>query len=178
MTDFSDRLEAAAERIGKLAADSHDIIVTAESCTGGGIAELLTRVPGSSGWVEGGWIVYTPEAKIKRLDVPAETIDREGVVSEAVALAMARGALARSVNATLAVSVTGVAGPGGGTPETPVGTVCIGWAQQFNEHIVCYARTFDFHGGREAVRDHARLAALEGLADLIKHDNPARFKAL
>jgi len=101
------------------------MLATAESCTGGLIAAILTEVPGSSDVVERGFVTYSNEAKTAMLGVPTETIESHGAVSEAVARAMAEGALAHS-RADIAVAVTGVAGPGGGTPEKPVGLVHFG----------------------------------------------------
>ncbi len=170
-------IEAVLEQVSALALDQHHVLVTAESCTGGMIAEAMTRLPGSSAWVEGGFVTYTEHAKTAYLDVAPDLIAQYGVVSEPVAAAMARGALARSVSATLAMSVTGIAGPGGGTPETPVGTVCLGWAERFNDVIVTYARTLYFSGDRENVRRAATLTALEGVIALMGHQNPIDMPA-
>lgn len=134
-------------------------VVTAESCTGGGIATALTGEPGASGWFERGFVTYSNCAKQQMLGVPAAVIERHGAVSEAVVLAMARGALAHS-NADVSVAVSGVAGPDGGTPEKPVGTVWIAWGLEGER---AEARQFLFSGDREAVRVASILAALEGL---------------
>ena len=139
MPDLNERIALAAERLGVVAAERRHVVVTAESCTG--IAAAITEVPGSSAWFREGFVTYAAEAKTSLLDVDPKMIEEEGVVSEDVAQAMARGALARCPDSTLAVAVTGVAGPTGGTHLTPVGTVCIGWAERFNEHIVTYVRT-------------------------------------
>ena len=169
---LSEKIDSAAERLGWVARETHHVVCSAESCTGGMVAEAITAVSGSSGWFEGAWVVYTPEAKTRQLDVDARLIATHGVVSEPVASAMAAGALAHSVGATLSVSLTGVAGPTGGTKETPVGTVCIGWAHRFNEHIVTYARTYFFEGTRQGVRQWATLRAIEGLEALMENKNP------
>ena len=139
----------------------------------GGIAAAITEVPGSSAWFREGFVTYAAEAKTSLLDVDPKMIEEEGVVSEDVAQAMARGALARCPDSTLAVAVTGVAGPTGGTHLTPVGTVCIGWAERFNEHIVTYVRTIHAHGSRSMVRRATVLTALEGLIELMRFGNPA-----
>jgi nicotinamide-nucleotide amidase len=151
------RLAAALEGKGWL-------LATAESCTGGLIAARLTGVPGASAWFWGGFVTYATAAKAQALGVPPELVAACGVVSEAVARAMAEGVLAHSP-ANLALSATGIAGPGGGTPQQPVGTVCLGWArrsQGTDNKGVSWARTFHFTGGREAVREAAVQAALSG----------------
>lgn len=133
-------------------------MATAESCTGGLIAGACTELSGSSDWFERGFVTYSNAAKAEQLGVPAELIDTHGAVSEPVARAMAAGAVAHS-RAQLAVSVTGVAGPTGGTPEKPVGTVWFGWATPqgvFTEHQC-------FDGDRAAVRRATVAHALAGL---------------
>lgn len=134
-------------------------VVTAESCTGGGIATALTGEPGASGWFERGFVTYSNRAKQEMLSVPAIMIERHGAVSEAVVLAMARGALAHS-GGDVSIAVSGVAGPDGGTPEKPVGTVWIAWGLEGER---AEAQRFLFSGDREAVRTRSILAALEGL---------------
>ena len=111
MPDLNERIALAAERLGVVAAERRHVVVTAESCTGGGIAAAITEVPGSSAWFREGFVTYAAEAKTSLLDVDPKMIEEEGVVSEDVAQAMARGALARCPDSTLAVAVTGVAGP-------------------------------------------------------------------
>jgi len=133
-------------------------ITVAESCTGGGLAAALTSLAGSSAWFDRGFVTYSNEAKEDLLGVSASTLKRFGAVSEEVARAMARGALEES-RATLAVAVTGIAGPGGATPGKPVGLVWIAWARKGEVR----ARRFQFKGGRAAVRRQAVAAALEGL---------------
>lgn len=134
---------------------------TAESCTGGLIAGRITDVAGSSGWFDRGFVTYSNEAKVELLGVHAETLARHGAVSEAVAREMAAGALARS-RADLAVAVTGIAGPGGGTPEKPVGLVWIAWGARGGPSE---AREHRFPGDRAAVREAAVNAALAGLLE-------------
>ncbi|MBM1144599.1 CinA family protein [Alcanivorax sp. ZXX171] len=134
-------------------------VATAESCTGGGIAQALTEVAGSSDWFERGFVTYSNDAKMEMLGVAAATLERHGAVSEATVLEMARGALTRS-RADLSVAVSGVAGPGGGTDDKPVGTVWIAWAQGPDWSR---AQVFHFPGDRGAVRRATIAAALDGL---------------
>ena len=138
-------------------------LVTAESCTGGWIAKTLTDVAGSSSWFECGVVAYSYEAKEALLGVRPETLELHGAVSREAATEMVSGALAR-FGATVAVAVTGIAGPSGGTPDKPVGTVWIGWKRRGG-----YARSelFHFKGDREAVRRQTVAAALEGVRRVL-----------
>ncbi len=136
-------------------------VATAESCTGGLVAAALTAIAGSSDVVERGFVAYSKEAKIELLGVPAETIAAHGGVSAQTAAAMARGAMARTP-ADLAVSVTGIAGPGGGTPQKPVGLVYLGAARRDG---ACRVERRVFPGDRPAIRDAALLEALQMLQD-------------
>ena len=130
-------------------------VATAESCTGGLVAKYLTDAPGSSAYVVGGWVTYSNEMKTSQLGVDAAMIAKHGAVSEPVAIAMADGARSKS-GATLAVAITGIAGPGGATETKPVGTVCFALASPTGT----IARTFVFPGDREMVRDRAAKMAL------------------
>ena len=141
------------------------MLVTAESCTGGGIAYAITELPGSSDWFERGFVTYSNPAKQEQLGVPHELIARHGAVSEQVAAAMAVGALQHS-HADYSVAVTGIAGPDGGTEEKPVGTVCFGWGQRGAG--VRTARIV-FDGDRQQVRELSILTALQGLADQVEN---------
>ena len=134
-------------------------LVTAESCTGGWIAKLVTDQPGSSAWFEAGLVTYSNEAKHRLLSVSLATLERFGAVSAETAREMLAGALAHST-ADLAVAVTGIAGPGGGTPDKPVGTVWIGWQRR---GAGADARCFHFAGNRTSVRRQTVAAALSGL---------------
>jgi len=138
-------------------------VAAAESCTGGLVAGAITAIAGSSDWFERGFITYSNAAKREMLGVPAELIDRHGAVSEPVAAAMAAGAVASGA-ADCALSVTGVAGPGGGTATKPVGMVCFGWIARGSQ-----PRTATLHlpGDRAAVRDASVEASLAGLLELI-----------
>lgn len=144
------------------------MLVTAESCTGGGVAYAITDMPGSSEWFERGFVTYSNAAKQEQLGVAHELIVRFGAVSEQVAAAMALGALQHS-HADFSVAVTGIAGPDGGTAEKPVGTVCFGWGQRGGD-----VRTtrIVFDGNRRQVRELSILTALQGLTDLVEHSEP------
>ena len=121
---WSKALSVLSAELGLRALKKNAAVVTAESCTAGGIANAIAATPGASAWLKGGWVTYQTSQKIDWLGVPEELIASEGVVSEAVAEAMARGALARTPTASHAVATTGVAGPSGGTDDTPVGAPC------------------------------------------------------
>lgn len=141
-------------------------LVTAESCTGGLVAAACTAVAGSSDWFERGFVTYSNAAKNEALGVDANLIAQHGAVSEAVACAMAEGALAHS-HATIAVAVTGIAGPGGATPGKPVGTIWLAWAARGGS---TQARRLQLAGDRTAVREQTVLQALEGVRALAEHD--------
>ncbi len=139
------------------------MIATAESCTGGWIGEVLTSIPGSSAFYERGFITYANAAKVELLGVSPDTLVSHGAVSEETAREMARGALLKSpVHVALAVS--GIAGPGGGTREKPVGMVCYGWALQDGTLM---SSTCRLDGDREEIRSRAVAAALRGMIELI-----------
>ena len=135
----------------------------AESCTGGLVSATLTELAGSSEWFERGYITYSNEAKTECLEVPARLIESHGAVSEPVAQAMAEGARINS-GSDVAISVTGIAGPSGGTAEKPVGTVCFGWATE-NQTLT---KTMHFDGERQAVRQQATEFALTELIALLR----------
>jgi nicotinamide-nucleotide amidase len=135
------------------------MLVTAESCTGGWVAKALTDLPGSSAWFDAGVVAYSYEAKQALLGVDPRILERVGAVSEEIALEMVSGALAR-FGAGVAVAVTGIAGPGGGTVDKPVGTVWIAWKRRGG---YAHAQLFRFDGDREAVRRQTVAAALGGL---------------
>ncbi len=138
-------------------------LVTAESCTGGWIAKICTDLPGSSEWFERGLVTYSNEAKADLLSVRPGDLHRFGAVSEEVAAAMARGAVANS-RADVALSVTGIAGPDGGTPEKPVGTVCFGWALPDD---VVETERHRLIGNREEIRRASAAMALQGLLERL-----------
>ena len=136
-------------------------VTTAESCTGGGIAEAITRIPGSSAWFEAGYVTYSNRQKTRQLNVPETLFPKAGAVSQEVVEAMVRGAQEKSL-ARFAVAVSGVAGPDGGSPAKPVGTVWLAWGD--GAHVASERRHFD--GDRDAVRRQTVIAALEGLLQL------------
>jgi nicotinamide-nucleotide amidase len=138
-------------------------IATAESCTGGLVAGAITAIAGSSDWFEFGFVVYANRAKTSLLGVPERVLNEHGAVSEAAARAMAEGALASS-GADLALAVTGVAGPGGGSPEKPVGTVCFAWAARGGPTT---SLTRHFAGGRADVRRASVEVALQGALERV-----------
>jgi nicotinamide-nucleotide amidase len=152
-------LKALSEQVAAAAQQRRLMLVTAESCTGGWIAKALTDLPGSSAWFDAGVVTYSYEAKEALLGVSHRTLERTGAVSEETALEMVSGALAR-FGAGMAVAVTGIAGPSGGTPDKPVGTVWIGWKRRGG---YAHATLFQFDGDREAVRRQTVAAALEGV---------------
>lgn len=157
---FSTKGESMQEIVGALCRARGFRISAAESCTGGLVMARLTEVPGSSDYVDRGVVVYSNQSKTDLLGVPADLIAQHGAVSEPVAEAMARGMVKRA-GTDLAVGITGVAGPGGGTPEKPVGMVAVAaaWARQ--NAIETRVRTYKFVGGREMVRFQASQAALD-----------------
>lgn len=153
-----------AATVGRLLKAKGENLVTAESCTGGGVAEAITAVSGSSEWFDRGFITYSNEAKQQMLKVSATTLARHGAVSENTAREMALGALAASPG-TVSVSVTGVAGPTGGTPAKPVGMVCFAWAR--SGEAVPRSETRHFSGDRESVRGQSVVRALQGIVELL-----------
>ncbi|HFC54231.1 MAG TPA: nicotinamide-nucleotide amidase [Gammaproteobacteria bacterium] len=156
-----DRVQQLACQLGERLLQRRAMLVTAESCTGGWIAKVITDIPGSSRWFERGFVTYTNVAKREMLGVSEEVLESYGAVSEQTVQQMASGALAHS-HAQLSVAVSGIAGPGGAVPGKPVGTVWFawadsrGWMESHREH---------FTGDREAVRQGAVWVALEGLRD-------------
>ena len=145
-------------------------IALAESCTGGLVSATLTDLAGSSDWFERGYVTYSNAAKSECLNVPAEIIESFGAVSEQVAKAMAEGAQ-QNANVNVAISITGIAGPTGGSPEKPVGTVCFGWV--LKESVAdgienTTTQTRHFNGDRQTVREQARDYALSTLLELLQ----------
>jgi nicotinamide-nucleotide amidase len=138
-------------------------LATAESCTGGLISSTLTDTPGASAWFLGGVVAYANSAKVQVLGVPQPTLDQHGAVSEATVLAMAQGAR-QALGAQAAIAVSGVAGPTGGTPDKPVGTVWMAWSLDG----AASARRFSFTGDRAAIKVQTLRACLEGLANRLE----------
>ena len=157
-------LRRLAVRVANRLRKAGESIVTAESCTGGFIAKVLTDLPGSSDFFDRGWVTYANGAKQSELGVQAATLSSHGAVSEAVALAMVRGALKNS-GADHAVAVTGIAGPAGGSADKPVGLVWIAWGYRCEGRSRVHATGYRFSGGRDAVRRWTVVAALKGLLE-------------
>lgn len=156
----------AATRMGELLEKKGWLMTTAESCTGGGVAQAITDIPGSSQWYEGGFVTYSNVAKTEMLDVPPALLAQFGAVSEEAAAAMAEGALANS-SAHVSVSTTGIAGPTGAVPGKPVGTVCFGWSMERHGEPHTVTERLVFKGDRQAVRQQAVMHALEGLIRFV-----------
>lgn len=152
-------LENLAQELGSALLARGEWLAVAESCTGGWLAQSVTAIAGSSGWFDRGFVTYSNAAKVDMLGVPETTLDRHGAVSEATARAMVQGVLAHS-RADWAVAITGIAGPSGGSPEKPVGTVCFAWAAKDGG---CEAQTCHFAGDRGTVREQSVRHALSGL---------------
>jgi len=158
-----EELHQLAGELGEILRARDWMLATAESCTGGWVGQLVTALPGCSLWYERGFITYANAAKIEMLGVPAAIIDEHGAVSEQTASAMAAGALAHS-HAQVALAISGIAGPGGGTRQKPVGLVCYGWALADGTVM---SSTCRLDGDREEIRSRAVAAALRGLIELI-----------
>ena len=152
-------LEILAGQVGSLLQANGQKLATAESCTGGWVAQCLTAIAGSSNWFERGFVTYSNEAKQEMLGIDAQALLTHGAVSEATAGAMANGALRHS-RADWALSITGIAGPSGGSADKPVGMVCFGWA---GPDSLTEVETRIFSGNREAVRSQSVAHALGGL---------------
>lgn len=165
MGHSDEELAQIAQRVGAHLLSTGRRIATAESCTGGWIAKALTDIPGSSQWFETGFVSYGDVAKTTLLDVLPAELAEHGAVSEPVARAMALGALERA-GADLAVAVSGIAGPDGGTPGKPVGTVWFAWAWRHGKSVRSQAKHKQFKGDREAVRRKSVSTALAGVLEL------------
>jgi nicotinamide-nucleotide amidase len=159
------QLTELSERLGKLLLEQHKQLAVAESCTGGWLAKSLTDIAGSSAWFERGLVTYSNAAKQDLLGVSAATLTEHGAVSEAVVREMAQGLLANSP-ADYAVAISGIAGPGGGTADKPVGTVCFAWAVRGG---VVQAETCRLDGDRSMVRHQSVQHAQEVLLKLLDH---------
>ncbi|MHB8744116.1 MAG: CinA family protein [Sulfuricaulis sp.] len=156
-------IDMLAQEVGRVLKKHGLMLATAESCTGGWVAQAITSVAGSSEWFDRSFVAYTNLAKREMLGVNTTILSRHGAVSEQTARAMAEGALANS-HAQIALAITGIAGPGGGTPEKPVGTVFFAWAgkkrnTQNHKHI--------FIGDRQSVRRLSVVMALQGLIEYL-----------
>ena len=141
-------------------------IALAESCTGGLLAAQLTSLAGSSDWFERGFVTYSNQAKEESIGVPKELIEQYGAVSEEVARAMAEGVLNHSL-AQLSAAITGIAGPGGGSANKPVGMVCFAWGMQVDDQIQTRSQTKQFSGDRQSIREQACVYAIESLLEQL-----------
>jgi nicotinamide-nucleotide amidase len=160
---MEDIIDLAAQ-VGRVLQQKGLLLTVAESCTGGGVGYAITEIAGSSDWFDCGFITYSNASKTELLDVSAAMIAQHGTVSEEVAGAMAEGAVANS-NAHVALSTTGIAGPGGAVPGKPVGTVCFGWSMDGHTHT----ERLVFSGDRHAVRQQTVAHALKGLLRFLEH---------
>ena len=166
MSDLrNERIDELVQRLADQLLTNHIMLATAESCTGGGIAQALTALAGSSRWFDSGFVTYSNTAKQKMLGVPSNLFEpgAAGAVSEETVRAMTAGAIANSA-AEIAVAVSGVAGPDGGSEDKPVGTVWIAWQLRGQGR----AQRFHFPGGRQDVRTAAVEASLSGLLKLLE----------
>jgi nicotinamide-nucleotide amidase len=156
---MDEELIELASSLGNALKARRILMATAESCTGGWVGRIVTAVPGSSHWYDRGFITYTNQSKQDMLGVSAETLELHGAVSEETVREMAEGAITHS-QAELSVAISGIAGPSGGSPNKPVGTVCLAWAggDKATTSMTCH-----FAGDREQVRYQAVQTALEGL---------------
>ncbi len=161
---MTDTATNQAEQLAGMFLKTSSKLVTAESCTGGGLAEILTRIPGSSAWFERGFVTYSNESKHEMLSVPLETLEQFGAVSEETASAMAKGAVENS-RADYGVAITGIAGPDGGTDSKPVGTVCFAWYERNAGNITTH---ICFDGDRLRIREQACMLAMQGLLDMLQ----------
>lgn len=162
-------LQDLARQAGTALAQQELMLATAESCTGGWLGQVITSIPGSSAWYERGFITYAAIAKHEMLGVSNATLKQYGAVSEQTASEMSAGAISRS-HAQVAVSVTGIAGPDGGTTEKPVGMVCFAWIMKDG---MALTETRYFSGSREEIRRQSVAEALQGVIDLL-HSIPPK----
>ncbi|MGP1715880.1 MAG: CinA family protein [Methylophilus sp.] len=169
MSSLETLLETVSTELGQVLQAKGWQLALAESCTGGMVAQAITAIAGSSAWFDRGFVTYSNEAKVDMLGVPQALIQAHGAVSEPVAQAMATGALKYSL-ARMSASVTGIAGPSGGSLEKPVGTVCFAWAISVDsaQPAKLVVETRHFEGGRAAIRQQAASHVLTGLLKLVK----------
>ena len=156
-------LKELAEKVGEQLLQQHKLLAVAESCTGGWVAKCLTDIAGSSQWFDRGFVSYSNAAKQAMLGVSGDTLETAGAVSEQTVREMAAGVLENSL-ATVALAISGIAGPGGAMPGKPVGTVCFAWTVAGDE---VQAETRHFEGDRESVRRQSVGFALQGLLNVL-----------
>jgi len=156
-------ISRAVSELGECLRVEDNMLATAESCTGGLLASTLTDTPGSSEWFAGSVVAYSNEVKAKLLGVRPEILETHGAVSEPVVVAMAEGVL-KTIGADISVAISGIAGPGGGSPDKPVGTVWMAWAWASGSR----ARLYNFSGSREAIKQQSVMAAINGLLSVAR----------
>jgi nicotinamide-nucleotide amidase len=156
-------MDILAAQVGGLLKAHGMLLATAESCTGGGVAQAITEISGSSAWFERGFVTYANAAKVEMLGVRQTTLDEHGAVSELAVREMAEGAL-RNSHAHIALAVSGIAGPDGGTPQKPVGTVWFAWSLR---NGTTQAQVHHLSGNRSEIRAQSVRIALQGMADLL-----------
>ena len=156
-------ISRAVAELGECLKEHDNVLATAESCTGGLLASTLTDVAGSSDWFAGSVVAYANAVKSDLLGVSSEVLEKHGAVSEPVVLAMAEGVL-KTVGADFSVAISGIAGPSGGTPDKPVGTVWMAWAWPGGAR----AKSYRFNGDRTAVKEQSVMAAINGLLGVVK----------
>jgi nicotinamide-nucleotide amidase len=159
-----DDINELAAQIGQALQARNLLLVTSESCTGGGVAQAITEIAGCSEWFDCGFITYSIDSKTEMLDISDALIAQHGAVSEEIAAAMAEGALANS-SAHIALSTTGIAGPTGAVPGKPVGTACFGWAM---DGKTTHTERLVFSGDRHTVREQIVRHSLKGLLRFLK----------
>ncbi|MBF9001471.1 MULTISPECIES: nicotinamide-nucleotide amidase [Vibrio] len=152
-----------SEHLGQQLLNANQVLVTAESCTGGGVAAAITDIAGSSQWFDRAFVTYTNDAKQEMIGVKADTLAQFGAVSEPVVIEMVQGAL-RSSHGSIGVAISGIAGPGGGSEIKPVGTVCFAWADKKGWQKVA---TEHFTGDRASVRQQAIFYALQTISEYL-----------
>ena len=156
-------ISRAVAELGECLRVENNFLATAESCTGGLLASTLTDTPGSSEWFAGSVVAYSNQVKQNLLHVPATTLEQHGAVSEPVVLAMAQGVL-QTIGADISVAISGIAGPTGGIPDKPVGTVWMAWAWPGGTR----ARKYNFQGSREQIKEQSVMAAINGLLGVAR----------
>lgn len=166
---MTDTITHLAKHLGKQLYQLKAQVTTAESCTGGGIAEAITRIAGSSSWFEAGYVTYSNKQKTVLLSVPNKLFDTVGAVSEEVVKAMLKGAINKS-NAQYGVAVSGVAGPSGGTERHPVGMVWFAWYNHNNDQYTSHCA--HFKGDRQSIREQTVQLALHGLIRITQQKTP------
>jgi nicotinamide-nucleotide amidase len=164
---MQNQTRSLAAQLGEMLKSRGCMVATAESCTGGLLSGALTAIPGSSAWFDQGWVTYSNVAKHVQLGVAKETLDQFGAVSEEVARQMAAGVLAMAPRATLSLTTTGIAGPGGASPNKPVGLVWFGFAQRAPSGVLVHATSRIFEGDRDAVRDASVMFSLQAAWELL-----------